>query len=113
MALKGDLTPGTAVPHPIRVASLLPLSSGGVGSGNGMRDADWRQLFIPGMSVCDAFLWMSERCQDPKRESPCVGRRSGTALCRSAKCLSEPTGEFSLLLGECRCDDALAIGARW
>lgn len=37
VALKGDLTPGTAVPHPIRVASLLPLSSGGVGSGNGMR----------------------------------------------------------------------------
>ena len=40
-----------AVPHPIRVASLLPLSGAGVGSGNGMRDADWRQLFIPGMAV--------------------------------------------------------------
>ena len=61
MALKGDLTPGTAVPHPIRVASLLPLSSGGGGSGNGMRDADWRQLFTTGECRCDDALASSAR----------------------------------------------------
>ena len=53
VALKGDPTPGTTIPRPIRVASLLPLSSGGVGSGNGMRDADWRQLFTSGECRCD------------------------------------------------------------
>ena len=91
VALKGDLTPGTAVPHPIRVASLLPLSSGGVGSGNGMRDADWRQLFIPGMrhlslGTCGGVRQqlplydhpMSERCQVP---TIAEGRDNGSCIC--------------------------------